>query len=96
MIDTAAVIANLDLVISVDSAVAHLTAAMARPLWVLVYMVPDWRWMIAGETRPPRFEVGPWYPRARPFRQQTRWQWRPVIKEAAAELKKLAAGKSPA
>ncbi len=94
MLDTAAVVANLDLVISVDSAVAHLTAAMAQPLWLLAYMVPDWRWMVATATNPPRFEIGPWYPKARVFRQETRWDWRPVIAEVAADLKKLAEEKS--
>lgn len=94
MLDTAAVVANLDLVISIDSAVAHLTAAMARPLWVLAYMVPDWRWMVAAETNPLRFEVGPWYPAARVFRQEKRWDWAPVINDVASELKKLAAEKA--
>lgn len=94
MLDTAAVIAGLDLVISSDSAVAHVTAAMAKPLWVVVYMVPDWRWMVADETRPPRFRVGPWYPDARPFRKQSRWDWQPVIEEVASALAELAATKS--
>ncbi len=93
MVDTAAAVANLDLVISIDSAVAHLTAAMARPVWVLAYMVPDWRWMVAEATNLPRYAVGPWYPEARVFRQETRWQWPPVVEAVAAELGKLAARK---
>lgn len=60
--DTAALVANLDLVISVDTSVAHLCGAMGRPTWLLHPGIPDWRWEIAGTE-------SPWYPTARLFRR---------------------------
>ncbi len=77
--DTAAVIALSDLVISADTAVAHLAGAMGRPLWVLIPFAPDWRWTLNGET-------SPWYPTARLFRQATSGDWDGVIARVAAEL----------
>ena len=70
--DTAAVMALCDLVIAVDTAVAHLAGAMGRPLWVLVPFAPDWRWTLDGETTP-------WYPTARLFRQTSLGDWDGVI-----------------
>ena len=66
--ETAAAIANLDLVIAVDSAVAHLAAAMGVPTWILVYQPADWRWMIGRDD-------SPWYPAARLFRQTEPGDW---------------------
>ena len=70
--DTAAVIAQCDLVIAVDTAVAHLTGALGRPLWVLLPFAPDWRWTRDGE-------ISPWYPTAKLFRQSALGDWDAVI-----------------
>jgi tetratricopeptide (TPR) repeat protein len=70
--ETAAVIANLDLVISVDTSVAHLAGAMGAPVWVLLPHCPDWRWLLG---RPD----SPWYPTARLFRQPGRGAWDDVV-----------------
>jgi tetratricopeptide (TPR) repeat protein len=78
--DTAAVLALCDLIISVDTAPAHLGGAMGRPVWVLVPFAPDWRWMLEGETTP-------WYPTARLFRQHSPGDWDAVIARVAAALK---------
>lgn len=77
--DTAAVMALCDLVISADTAVAHLAGAMGRPLWVLIPFAPDWRWTLEGET-------SPWYPAARLFRQTAPGDWHDVISRVADEL----------
>ncbi len=77
--DTAAVIANMDLVISVDTAVAHLAGAMAKPVWILIPFVADWRWLLDRDD-------SPWYPTARLFRQQTPQRWDDVFKRVADEL----------
>ena len=70
--DTAALMAELDLVISVDSAPAHLAGALGRPVWVLLPNVADWRWQLGEES-------SPWYPTARLFRQRTRGDWGDVV-----------------
>jgi Tfp pilus assembly protein PilF len=70
--ETAAVIANLDLVISVDTAVAHLAGALGTPVWLLLPFAPDFRWMIDRDD-------SPWYPTARLFRQPRRGDWSSVI-----------------
>ena len=77
--DTAAVMALADLVITVDTSVAHLAGAMGRPLWVLLPSWPDWRWTLDGER-------SPWYPDARLFRQGADGDWDPVIARLAREL----------
>ena len=86
---TAALVAELDLVITIDSAVAHLAGALGRPAWVLLPYLPDWRWLTQGARTP-------WYPTARLFRQTRRGDWSPVIGEAAAELARTAAAPAPA
>jgi hypothetical protein len=77
--DTAAVMAALDLVISVDSAPAHLAAALGKPTWVLLPYSADWRWGIARDD-------SPWYPTARLFRQQSVGDWSAVIATVDAAL----------
>jgi tetratricopeptide (TPR) repeat protein len=81
-LDTAAVMTNLDLVISIDTATAHLAGALGRPVWLLLKRVPDWRWMTDGETTP-------WYPSARLFRQSRPADWDGVIARVASELSRL-------
>jgi len=77
--DTAAVLALADLVISVDTSVAHLAGAMGRPAWILLPFAPDWRWML-------RREDSPWYPTARLFRQDALGDWDSIIARARDEL----------
>jgi tetratricopeptide (TPR) repeat protein len=78
--DTAAVVANLDLIISVDTSVAHLAGALAIPVWILLPFVPEWRWLIDRSD-------SPWYPTARLFRQDAPGDWPAVIDHIVAELK---------
>jgi tetratricopeptide (TPR) repeat protein len=77
--DTAAVLALCDLLVTVDTAPAHLAGAMGRPVWVLVPFAPDWRWTLDGETTP-------WYPTARVFRQSALGDWDAVIARVATAL----------
>jgi FKBP-type peptidyl-prolyl cis-trans isomerase 2/predicted negative regulator of RcsB-dependent stress response len=79
-LDTAAFIENLDLVICVDTAVAHLAGAMGKPVWTLIPFVPDWRWMLDRED-------SPWYPTMKLFRQPDRGDWAPVIAKLSEELR---------
>jgi hypothetical protein len=80
--DTAAAIECLDLVITVDTSVAHLAGALGRPVWVLMPYYPDWRWRRNGDQ-------SVWYPTARLFRQRRRGDWSEVFERVAAELGKL-------
>ena len=81
--ETAAAVTALDLVISADTAVAHLAAALGRPVWLLLPATPDWRWRRTGESTP-------WYPTMRLFRQDARRSWAPVIEAVAGALEALA------
>jgi Flp pilus assembly protein TadD len=81
--ETAAVIANLDLVISVDTSTAHLAGAMGKPVWVMIPFASDWRWMLERED-------SPWYPTMRLFRQTEIGHWGDVILKIRDELIALA------
>jgi tetratricopeptide (TPR) repeat protein len=85
--DTAAAIENLDLVISVDTAVLHLAAAMGKPVWALLPFVPDFRWMLNRKDTP-------WYPTMRLFRQSRLGGWDDVFARVTSQLKQLVANKS--
>jgi tetratricopeptide (TPR) repeat protein len=76
---TAALISHLDLVISVDTSVAHLAGALGRPVWVLLPFVPDWRWLLDRED-------SPWYPTARLFRQNHAREWHGVVHRVRSAL----------
>jgi len=77
--DTALIIDQLDLVITVDTSVAHLADALGKPVWTLLPYVPDWRWMLVGETTP-------WYSTMRLFRQTRPGEWMEVLERAAQAL----------
>jgi tetratricopeptide (TPR) repeat protein len=77
--DTAALVSLMDLVISVDTSVAHLAGAMGRPVWILLPFAPDWRWMLGRED-------SPWYPTARLFRQPAIGDWDSVFDRLRQEL----------
>jgi hypothetical protein len=77
--DTAALVAALDLVIGVDTAVAHLAGAMGRPVWLLNRFDADWRWLRGRDDCP-------WYPALRQFRQPAPGDWEGVVARVAAAL----------
>jgi ADP-heptose:LPS heptosyltransferase len=81
--DTAAVMKNLDLVITTDTAVAHLAGALAVPVWVALASIPDWRWLLERAD-------SPWYPTMRLFRQSVPGDWQGVFERIAAEVEELA------
>ena len=77
--DTAALVETLDLIITVDTAVAHLAGALGKPVWILLPYSPDWRWMLGRED-------SPWYPTARLFRQTEMGEWQGVIEKVREAL----------
>jgi ADP-heptose:LPS heptosyltransferase len=77
--ETAALIANLDLVITVDTSMGHLSGALGKPVWLLLSKASDWRWLVEREDTP-------WYPTARLFRQPQPGAWAPVVSDVAAAL----------
>jgi Flp pilus assembly protein TadD len=81
-LDTAAVMASLDLIITSDTSIAHLAGALGRPVWVALRRVPDWRWMLDRAD-------SPWYPRMRLFRQTRDGDWGPVFAAMAEALGSL-------
>jgi Flp pilus assembly protein TadD len=83
--DTAAIMAELDLVVSVDTSTVHLAGALGRPCWAMIPHVPDWRWMLDRDDTP-------WYASVRLFRQNTIGDWSPVISEIQAGIEQLRDG----
>lgn len=81
--DTAALIENLDLVISVDTAVGHLAGALGKPTWIMLPKASDWRWLLNRSD-------SPWYPTVRLFRQSSPGAWEEVIEEVATALQAYA------
>ncbi|MGO9469434.1 MAG: glycosyltransferase family 9 protein, partial [Isosphaeraceae bacterium] len=78
-LDTAAIVSQLDLVVTPDSAVAHLAGSLGTPVWVGLPSVAEWRWMLERED-------SPWYPSMRLFRQQTAGDWPGVFERMAQML----------
>jgi ADP-heptose:LPS heptosyltransferase len=75
--DTAALLMNMDVVLSVDTAIAHLAGALGRPTWIMLQrFAVDWRWLLARSD-------SPWYPTARLFRQENFDDWSTVIREVS-------------
>ena len=84
--DAAALVSQLDLVISVDTGIAHLAAALGRPVWMLLQFVPDWRWLLDRDDTP-------WYPTMRLFRQTARADWESVVARVAGALGDVVEGR---
>ena len=80
--DTAAIMRNLDLVVSSDTATPHLAGALGVPVWLATSFAAEWRWMVAGDSNP-------WYPTMRLFRQEVFDEWAPVFDHMAEELERL-------
>lgn len=87
--DTAAMVDRMDLVITVDTSIAHIAGALGTPVWTLLARVADWRWGHDGQTTP-------WYPSMRLFRQARPGDWGPVVDQVSMELRRLVAdGSAP-
>jgi tetratricopeptide (TPR) repeat protein len=86
-VDTAALMKNLDVVITSDTSIAHLAGALGVPVWVALHFTPDWRWMIERSD-------SPWYPSMRLFRQPAPGNWQAVIEELARELQQTLAART--
>jgi ADP-heptose:LPS heptosyltransferase len=87
-IDTAAIMQSIDLIITSDTATAHLAGALGRPVWVALKHMPDWRFMVGRAD-------SPWYPTMRLFRQPARGDWDRVFASIADALRPLAAERAP-
>jgi ADP-heptose:LPS heptosyltransferase len=81
-VDTAAVMKNLDLIVTSDTSIAHLAGALGRPTWVALSLTPDWRWLLDRED-------SPWYPTMRLFRQSDRHNWQSVFARIERELRSV-------
>jgi hypothetical protein len=77
--DTAALISLLDLVVTIDTSVAHLAGALGKPVWIMLPYSADWRWLLNRDD-------SPWYPTARLFRQKQRGEWDAVVADVARAL----------
>ena len=77
--ELAGLINVLDLIITNDTAIAHLAGALGKPVWVLLHYSADWRWQLEGSQ-------SSWYPTAKLFRQKVRGQWKDVIDEVVINL----------
>jgi Glycosyltransferase family 9 (heptosyltransferase) len=77
--DTMAILESLDLIVTVDTAVAHLAGAMGKPVWIMLPYAADWRWLRERSD-------SPWYPTARLFRQSASRDWTPVIAAIRDEI----------
>jgi hypothetical protein len=86
--ETAAVIANLDLVLAIDTAVVHVAGALGRPVWAMLSFAPDWRWLLDRDD-------SPWYPSLRIFRQPIPGDWATVVGNVRRALADLAAQTRP-
>lgn len=80
--DTAALITLLDLVITIDTSVAHLAGALGKPAWILLHYNADWRWLLDRDD-------SPWYPTARLFRQHIPGDWDSVVSDVMRALREL-------
>ena len=87
--DTAAIMKNLDLVITSDTSIPHLAGALGVPIWLALPYVPDWRWLLDHTD-------SPWYPTMRLFRQRSPSDWTPVFAELANALRDQVQGASSA
>jgi hypothetical protein len=81
-VDSAALMSHLDLVITSDTSIAHLSGALARPTWLALRHVPEWRWQLDRED-------SPWYPTMRLFRQETAGDWTTVFANIEREVRRL-------
>lgn len=79
-LDTAAVMQHCDLIITSDTAIAHLAGALGVPVWLVLKFVPDWRWFLDRDD-------SPWYPTMRLFRQQSPGNWSGLLSEVEKELR---------
>ena len=87
--DTAALVANLDLIISVDTAVVHLAAAMGKPVWLMNSAEPgSWHWM-AERPVSPWNERSPWYPSVKIYRQKKVGEWDELVRRVADDLSEV-------
>jgi hypothetical protein len=80
--DSAALLSELDLIVTVDTSVAHLAGALGRPVWTMVSFIPDWRWRLECSDTP-------WYHSMRLFRQPRPGDWDTVVNEVAGALRTL-------